>query len=36
MGDLESALEQLGEALPFNSIIQQAILDLFDQYFDPT
>lgn len=30
MGDLEGTLEQLGESLPSNSIIQQTILDLFD------
>lgn len=30
MGDLEGALEQLGEVLPSESIIQQTILDLFD------
>jgi hypothetical protein len=30
MGDLEGALEQLGEKLPFSALIQQAILDLFD------
>ncbi len=30
IGDLEGALEQLGESLPSNSIIQQTILDLFN------
>ena len=30
MGDLEGVLEQYGDALPSNSIIQQTILELFD------